>query len=208
MRYCGSQHERCIRASRTLEGSGHLALLKDCEFALGETLANAERALADRDQCEYVTRGWLVSPAFTGFHRDQEIVDPRRYPDRAPHAKVCADNEAGWTDGGNLLAAEVLGFRLCVLHVRWKCHPQLEALDFGGRARGQFLPMPHAPSGKDRLHSTVADRSVPALRMIEGNIAFSDHRDRRDARMRMHRHAPGQLAHIRLEQIEKHEGFQ
>src|SRR5206468_1983577 len=70
------------------------------------------------------------------------------------------------------------------------------------------LAVPHAPSGTHPLDATVADRSVPRLRIVEGHVAIGEDRDRGDAGMRMHRHAASQTAHVGLEQVEKDERLQ
>jgi hypothetical protein len=57
---------------------------------------------------------------------------------------------------------------------------------FEADMRGLAGSMPvHPPSGTHPFHATVADGPVPRQRIIEGDVAVGEHRDRHDTRMRM-----------------------
>ena len=74
--------------------------------------------------------------------------------------------------------------------------------------RRHFFAVPDTQPCTHPLDATVAEGSVPRLRIVECHVAIGEYRDRRDARMRMNRHAASQSAHVSLEQIEKDERLQ
>jgi hypothetical protein len=105
---------------------------------------------------------------------------------------------------GYRLGTDVLSFGLRVLQIWRKRDPELEALDLLRRTGGGFLTVPHTTSGTHPLNAAVAEGSVTRPRIVERRITLGEHRDRRDARMRMHWHATRQSSHVRLEEVEKH----
>src|SRR3954462_8096681 len=68
--------------------------------------------------------------------------------------------------------------------------------------------MPHPLPGTGPFDAAGLDRSATRMRIVECHVTFRKHRDRGDARVRMHGHASRQQTQVSLEQVEKHERLQ
>src|SRR3954470_8705511 len=103
--------ERRTVGTRALERHRRLALLEDRELALRHRLAGRESALTDRDPRNDMTRGARVDPAFAGFQRDQQIVDPIWRADRTPRVLVVTHNEMSGPNARHAIGSDVLRLR-------------------------------------------------------------------------------------------------
>src|SRR3954462_8353648 len=68
--------------------------------------------------------------------------------------------------------------------------------------------MPHPLPCTRPFDAAGLDRSATGMRIVECHVTFRKHRDRGDARVRMHGHASSQQTQVSLEQVEKHERLQ
>ena len=177
----GSEYKGCRALGTQLDGA--VGLLEDRDLSALDSLRRNQSASVYGEPRDAVIVRRRVHPALAALQSDVEVVDALRRPDAASRHSVLTQNHANRTVLLDGIGRDVLTLRWRKLFLFRQRDPQLEDAQWIALKRPAV--MPDALARFHPLETALPYLAFLACRVLVGEAALQDCRQRGDARVRM-----------------------